>query len=275
MKYKNELGEWVTINVRALDSLPVGTELEYDGNDIPVGWEEIENVIYADDFKCKNMFNKEVWQFGYISDTGEMVSSTAIATFGYIEVNSSTTYSISLSTTVTGYRICYYDNTRTFISRSDNYTTSTTITTPSNARYIRIFINVDNVSITQAKIDNLNYQVELGSTATTYTSHKNFDNTWKYLGQTTGNTSIDFPIEYSEIYAEAILNNDALRCFSFTLISSRLTSSAKYYNEGFYVNNSLFGFARIMATNTAGSLNSGQLSGTDVTSSSVTTWYYR
>ena len=27
MKYKNELGEWVTINVRALDSLPVGTEL--------------------------------------------------------------------------------------------------------------------------------------------------------------------------------------------------------------------------------------------------------
>ena len=41
MKYKNENGEWKDIYVKASDTLPIGAEVDYDGDDIPAGWEEV------------------------------------------------------------------------------------------------------------------------------------------------------------------------------------------------------------------------------------------
>jgi len=46
MKYKYN-GQWVDINIKALDSMPVGTIVDYDGqsSDIPTGWEVVNNDI--------------------------------------------------------------------------------------------------------------------------------------------------------------------------------------------------------------------------------------
>ena len=48
MKYK-ENGQFKPIYVKALDSMPVGTEVDFDGQvaDIPTGWEQVEgnNII--------------------------------------------------------------------------------------------------------------------------------------------------------------------------------------------------------------------------------------
>ena len=43
MKYKDN-GQWKEIYVKALDSMPVGTEVDFDGqtSDIPVGWERVQ-----------------------------------------------------------------------------------------------------------------------------------------------------------------------------------------------------------------------------------------
>lgn len=44
MKYKTN-GEWKEITIKAVDSLPYGSVVEYAGSDIPAGWEVIEENI--------------------------------------------------------------------------------------------------------------------------------------------------------------------------------------------------------------------------------------
>lgn len=179
MKYKNELGEWVTINVRALDSLPVGTELEYDGTDIPVGWEQIDDVIYANDFKCKNLFDKGVVSAGYLSDAGNLVSNSTFSTSNYIEVSGNSKITVS-GNSGSSENICFYDSSKTFVSFiSMGTNTQLTVNVPSNAKYVRVTIKNTNLDTTQ---------IEIGNEATTYTPYKNFDSTIKSM-QISGTTS--------------------------------------------------------------------------------------
>ena len=44
MKYTDN-GEWTDIIVKATDTLPIGTEVDYNGTDVPDGWEEVENTV--------------------------------------------------------------------------------------------------------------------------------------------------------------------------------------------------------------------------------------
>lgn len=44
MKY-NDNGEWKDIIVKATDTLPIGTEVDYNGTNIPDGWEEVEDTV--------------------------------------------------------------------------------------------------------------------------------------------------------------------------------------------------------------------------------------
>lgn len=51
MKVKNpSTGNFEEVYVKALDSLPVGTEVDFTGSasDIPVGWEQIGNLIVTE-----------------------------------------------------------------------------------------------------------------------------------------------------------------------------------------------------------------------------------
>lgn len=42
MKYKLN-GEWIDVNIKALDSMPVGSQVEFTGTEIPAGWEEVND----------------------------------------------------------------------------------------------------------------------------------------------------------------------------------------------------------------------------------------
>ena len=42
MKYKYN-NQWVDLSIKALDSMPVGTQVEYTGTDIPTGWEQVDD----------------------------------------------------------------------------------------------------------------------------------------------------------------------------------------------------------------------------------------
>lgn len=81
MKY-NDNGEWKDIIVKATDTLPIGTEVDYNGTDVPDGWEEVEDtvtrvlkVIYpvgaiytsANSTNPKDMFGFGTWE--QIKDT--------------------------------------------------------------------------------------------------------------------------------------------------------------------------------------------------------------
>ena len=43
MKYKYN-NEWKEMNVKVSDTLPIGSVVEYDGESIPSGWEEVEDT---------------------------------------------------------------------------------------------------------------------------------------------------------------------------------------------------------------------------------------
>ena len=43
MKYRDpETGEFKELNVKVSDTLPVGTEVDYDGDEAPAGWKEVD-----------------------------------------------------------------------------------------------------------------------------------------------------------------------------------------------------------------------------------------
>ena len=48
MKYKLN-GNWVDLSIKALDSMPVGSVVDFDGSvaDIPTGWEQVDNVLWT------------------------------------------------------------------------------------------------------------------------------------------------------------------------------------------------------------------------------------
>jgi len=41
MRYQDENGDFQEIYFKASDTLPIGTEVDYDGEEVPFGWEEI------------------------------------------------------------------------------------------------------------------------------------------------------------------------------------------------------------------------------------------
>lgn len=45
MKY-NDNGEYKDIYIKSFDTLPVGSEVDFDGDSVPSGWEEVNNVLY-------------------------------------------------------------------------------------------------------------------------------------------------------------------------------------------------------------------------------------
>jgi hypothetical protein len=118
-----------------------------DGNDIPLV--QKKNLFDKDD--PNNTYNRYV-----NSATGNLSTLATYYASDYITIQSNTTYTQS---GLTGsYEQAFYDSD--FVYISGNATTS--FTTPSNAKYVR-------VSVIESILNS--YQLELGSTATSYTSY--------------------------------------------------------------------------------------------------------
>lgn len=73
MKY-NDNGEWKDIIVKATDTLPIGTEVDYNGTDVPDGWEEVEDtptqfVMWesnADSMEAEYLINLSTDDYDYL-----------------------------------------------------------------------------------------------------------------------------------------------------------------------------------------------------------------
>ena len=118
----------------------------------------------------KNLINKEAWFFGYFGNTGSMNYSKNNATFNFIEVLPNTSYTFSINSNTTWFAITEF-NDSTFIRRdtASSYPASQlTITTSATTNYVAISLNHSDSQMTQAKIDEREPQLELGTTATTY-----------------------------------------------------------------------------------------------------------
>lgn len=137
------------------------------------GTKPILNTLYANDFKCRNLWNSENYKIGMIDANGDLDNNTSWGT-SFVEVEPSTTYTFQMTASAFQQRMVSTFTAKggTLIARAYNeFTNDTdtyTFTTPSNCTYIGISWRVDLASS--------NRQLELGSTATTYVPHKDFEN---------------------------------------------------------------------------------------------------
>ena len=129
-----------------------------------------EDVTETVEVFGKNLFDGQ-WQVGiYNTSTGIYNSSATnrICNVDMILIKPLTDYTVSCPSYVlaNGMKWLFYDKNKNFISAIT--TGATTITTPSNAKYINFYIAND---LTVATAPDL--QLELGSTATTYEPYYN------------------------------------------------------------------------------------------------------
>ena len=58
MKYRDpETGEFKELYVKAADTLPVGTVVDFDGDEVPAGWE----AVGSDDYSTEETFTGKYW----------------------------------------------------------------------------------------------------------------------------------------------------------------------------------------------------------------------
>lgn len=110
------------------------------------------------------LLNKDNWTNKYIINDGSQIGDMKHALFkDYIQIQPNTKNTLRANISLVTICFCFYDENKTFISRSytnNNYTYSAT--SPSNAKYMLVFINYDNsTSIVQEVIDKLSLKLEL------------------------------------------------------------------------------------------------------------------
>ena len=156
----------------------------------------VDGNIYADDFKCKNMFGNYVVINGWIDGTTMRVNSVNGNRMAFIPCQPNTTYTISRSVITSSFRVSNYTTIPSMTSSNVDYTiptvakndsgTTITYTTSSTAKYIIIHyanIGIDNSSTIESSLATI--QLEVGSEATSYTPYKSFENinpTTKWTG---------------------------------------------------------------------------------------------
>jgi hypothetical protein len=156
------------------DSLPIGTIVEYTGENIPDGFEKVEEPEDATVYigpneptdgqdvwiqKGKNLYNKKTAVLGYLNEDGSIYPESTYCTSTFISVSPNTTYFKTVTESV---RAKYYDKNKKPLTDSYNDLGGSgafAFTTPSNAYYLR-------VSMLGDCSDTL--QIELGDAPTEY-----------------------------------------------------------------------------------------------------------
>ena len=89
MKYRDpETGEFKELYTKAADTLPVGTVVDFDGAEVPAGWEEAEET---DNYSTEETFTGKYWVDGKkiyrkVVDLGTLVNAdTKLITSGISE----------------------------------------------------------------------------------------------------------------------------------------------------------------------------------------------
>ena len=170
------------------DSLPIGTIVEYDGNNIPDGFEEVvepqDATVYVGPTeptdgqdvwvqKGKNLIEEIYFKEGYSisSDTGleTQMRSNGCGT-NYIKVEPNTYYTLSANKSINNLRLSEYKDNKEHIQRTakENVTSITIKTTPTT-KYLRWSLNYDNITtVTLDILKGIDLQLEQGEVATEY-----------------------------------------------------------------------------------------------------------
>ncbi|MBO7452784.1 MAG: hypothetical protein J6U54_20835 [Clostridiales bacterium] len=131
----------------------------------------VTSDLYSQNLYSKNLLSKDMFIQGSLSgaagaDTNALGRLRSI----YIPVKSSTTYSLSTGSTAQIYEIHEYNSSRTFIKYTSKNVVSTSITTSSTTKFIKILVRyTDDTYIPLSALENV--QMNEGSTLASYTAY--------------------------------------------------------------------------------------------------------
>ena len=129
--------------------------------------------VVVESIRSKNMFDKNAVAKGYrISSSGTLSEASDYFSSDFIEIKPSTTYTIQKDAHAQYSSYAYYSEGRIFIERNFYGGVGVTITTPANAKYIRLADGLTTLGTVQ---------LEEGSTATTYKPYQNLNNKTTYV----------------------------------------------------------------------------------------------
>lgn len=149
MKY-NDNGTYKDIYIKSLDTLPVGSEVDFDGNSVPDGWEEVDNVLWTN----TNMTSNFATQTITLSDS--------IENYDFYEI----VYKVEKGTDM-------------YVSSGKTPTNLTNKTSCTYAGYL-IFREIFTISGTSLTFNNGCYYNQYGSD--TYSSANNYLIPYKVIG---------------------------------------------------------------------------------------------
>lgn len=168
------------------------------------GYVKENTTFYANDFKCRNLFNKNNVNKlnAYFNESTPTITSNSSNRTLYIPCKPNTTYTITIPDGTGAYAIGYTSTLpalNTSVSGVSN--TSKTITTDANAKYLvmRYFQTAQATITEQQALDGI--QLEIGSEATPYTPYKNFENEEIY---STNEIKIGKWIDGKDLYRKVI-----------------------------------------------------------------------
>ena len=184
IKYRTGQGtsasDFTDLVVKVGDTLPIGTEVDYDGQSVPAGWQEVDETnlgdVVVDSIKTRNLLNGDSIDTATISNNGIEYRPNRLTTVQYIKVKPSTTYTLSFTTTngINNINVCYYTSASQPRESATGWVSDFTFTTTATAKYIMIvFRRSDDGNIVASDISNV--QLEEGSVATSYTEYQNLN----------------------------------------------------------------------------------------------------
>lgn len=140
---------------------------------------ETDSVARVSNVVSKNLFNKNNLYKGYrLGSDGNLFADTTYSATDFIIVSPNKTYIANWDVSALEC-ICYYDETKTFISRNIN---TNPFTVPNNCKYIKVSRLTSNISTTQ---------IEDGIVITSYVPYLNLEELQNLSIKTpNGNTQI-------------------------------------------------------------------------------------
>ena len=150
---QHQLDVMKTSGVATGDTLPIGTVVEFTGDEVPENWEAVtynESIISSDEpttgqeiwfQRGKNMLKTafRCWERGHYSTTGGKAYHTArIRMKDSISITPNTTYYCSTFSGVYSLIIRAYDSSWVFVRNLGPFTDGQTFTTGANEKYIMV-----------------------------------------------------------------------------------------------------------------------------------------
>jgi hypothetical protein len=142
MKFRDpETGEFKELYAKAADTLPVGTVVDFDGTEIPAGWEKVDNILWENPNPTnengfqpqtitlnQDISNYKYYEVKYLNWYGHnyMFSTGKIPTEWLVRLTAISTDVLYRNMTSLSGKSATFDNC-IYIGQSDNYSNTNCI----------------------------------------------------------------------------------------------------------------------------------------------------